>query len=159
MRFHDYDEKELFSARTFSILRFPFTGFEANQAWLQVVCWASDLVVWFQLLCLTGELANARPKRLRWSIWHTRHGSFAAAVETSSASSTAGPPPQTSSPATPELGVPHHRPNPGDSTRMPKRPDHVNSDRLDIPKGGATHVKYPKRSFMPNKSLPPRSLE
>jgi len=31
---------------------------------------AADLVVWFQLLCLTGPLALARPKRLRWDLWH-----------------------------------------------------------------------------------------
>ncbi len=30
----------------------------------------SGLVSWFQMLCLTGALARARPKRLRWDIWH-----------------------------------------------------------------------------------------
>lgn len=50
--------------------RFPFTSFGANQAWLQVVCSAGDLVRWFQLLCVTGPLARAQPKRLRWQLWH-----------------------------------------------------------------------------------------
>jgi hypothetical protein len=36
-----------------------------------VVCFAADLVRWFQLLCLGGELAVANPKRLRWTLWHT----------------------------------------------------------------------------------------
>ena len=34
------------------------------------MCWAADLVAWFQLLCLTGPLARAKPKRLRWQLWH-----------------------------------------------------------------------------------------
>jgi hypothetical protein len=28
------------------------------------------LVRWFQRLCLTGSLASAEPKALRWRIWH-----------------------------------------------------------------------------------------
>lgn len=31
---------------------------------------AADLVRWFQLLCLEGPLAAARPKALRWSFLH-----------------------------------------------------------------------------------------
>ena len=31
---------------------------------------AADLVRWFQLLCLEGALAKARPKALRWSFLH-----------------------------------------------------------------------------------------
>jgi len=50
--------------------RFPFTAFAANLANLQVVCRAADLVRWFQLLCTTGPLARALPKRLRWQLWH-----------------------------------------------------------------------------------------
>ncbi len=26
---------------------------------------------WFQQLCLTGPLASAEPKTLRWGLWHT----------------------------------------------------------------------------------------
>ena len=32
---------------------------------------ADTLVRWFQQLCLTGPLAAAEPKTLRWSLWHT----------------------------------------------------------------------------------------
>ena len=42
----------------------------ANAAWLALVCWAADLVRWFQLLCLTGPLARANPKALRWRVFH-----------------------------------------------------------------------------------------
>ena len=34
------------------------------------VALAGDLVRWFQLLCLSGEWRNARPKALRWEIFH-----------------------------------------------------------------------------------------
>ncbi|MDB5063581.1 MAG: family transposase, partial [Chloroflexi bacterium] len=40
-----------------------------NCAWLAVVCFAADLVRWFQLLCLTGGLAVAAPKGLRRRLW------------------------------------------------------------------------------------------
>lgn len=71
MRAHAHCEDHIQSLKDSGLLRFPFTGFEANQAWLQVVAWAADLVSWFQLLCLHGPLAQARPKRLRWQLWHT----------------------------------------------------------------------------------------
>jgi len=51
--------------------RFPFVNAQANRTWLAVVCFADALVRWFQLLCLTGTLASAEPKRLRWQLWHT----------------------------------------------------------------------------------------
>ncbi len=38
---------------------------------MTLVCFAADLVRWFQLLCLTGPLAKAEPKTLRWQLWHT----------------------------------------------------------------------------------------
>ena len=47
------------------------TDLDANKAWLAAVGWAADLVRWFQLLCLTGPLAGAEPKTLRWRLWHT----------------------------------------------------------------------------------------
>ncbi len=51
-------------------MRFPFSNLEANRTWLFVVAAAADLVRWFQLLCLDGALAIARPKTLRWSFFH-----------------------------------------------------------------------------------------
>lgn len=70
MRAHAHVEDHIGRLKDSGLERFPFTDFAANQAWLQVVCWASDLVRWFQLLCLTGPLARALPKRLRWQLWH-----------------------------------------------------------------------------------------
>jgi hypothetical protein len=70
MRAHTRVEDHIQRLKDSGLERFPFTDFEANQAWLQTVLWAADLVAWFQLLCLVGPLARARPKRLRWTLWH-----------------------------------------------------------------------------------------
>ncbi|MDK1039513.1 MAG: transposase [Actinomycetota bacterium] len=70
MRAHANVEDHIGRLKYSGLERFPFTDYTANKAWLQTVCWASDLVAWFQLLCLTGPLARAKPKRLRWSLWH-----------------------------------------------------------------------------------------
>ncbi len=70
MRAHAHVEDFIGRLKDAGLERFPFTGFEANQAWLQTVMWASDLVGWFQMLCLTGGLAVAKAKRLRWTFWH-----------------------------------------------------------------------------------------
>lgn len=71
MRAHAHVEDRIQLLKDSGLERFPFTGWEANQAWLQTVMWAADLVGWFQLLCLNGDLAWAKPKRLRWTLWHT----------------------------------------------------------------------------------------
>ncbi|NIA24593.1 MAG: IS1380 family transposase, partial [Gammaproteobacteria bacterium] len=71
MRAHAHVEDHIERLKDSGLQRFPFTRWEANQAWLQTICWAADLVRWFQLLCLDGPLARAKPKRLRWTLWHT----------------------------------------------------------------------------------------
>jgi hypothetical protein len=48
----------------------PFRDFAHNQVWLQIVRLAHDLIVWTQRLLLTGELAKAEPKRLRYRLLH-----------------------------------------------------------------------------------------
>ena len=54
MRAHAHVEDHIGRLKDSGLLRFPFTDFAANAAWLAVVCWAADLVPWFQLLCVTG---------------------------------------------------------------------------------------------------------
>jgi hypothetical protein len=71
MRAHAHVENHIRRLKDSGLCRFPFTDRAANQAWLTVVCFAADLVRWFQLLCLTGPLARAEPKKLRWRLWHT----------------------------------------------------------------------------------------
>ncbi len=50
--------------------KLPFKQFAMNEAWLEVVMLAHDLIVWTQALVLDGELANAEPKRLRYRLLH-----------------------------------------------------------------------------------------
>jgi len=71
MRAHAHVEDDIRRLKDSGAHRFPFTGIDANRAWLAVVCFADGLVRWFQQLCLTGALAIAEPKTLRWELWHT----------------------------------------------------------------------------------------
>ena len=71
MRAHAHVEDHIRRLKASGLERFPFTDLAANRAWMALVCFAADLVRWFQLLCLTGALAQAEPKRLRWQLWHT----------------------------------------------------------------------------------------
>ena len=71
MRAHAHVEDHIRRLKDSGLCRFPFAGLEANRAWLALVCMSTDLVRWFQLLCCTGALAVAEPKRLRWTLWHT----------------------------------------------------------------------------------------
>jgi len=49
----------------------PSAEFAINQAWLVEVLIAGDLLAWTKSLCLDGELADAEPKRLRYTLLHT----------------------------------------------------------------------------------------
>jgi hypothetical protein len=70
MRAHAHVEQHIARLKDSGLCRMPFRSFDANAAWLALVCWAADLVRWFQLLCLPGALARATPKTLRWRIFH-----------------------------------------------------------------------------------------
>jgi len=70
MRAHAHVEDHIRRLKDSGLCRFPFTNLDANRAWLATVCFAGDLVRWFQLLCLPGPLARAEPKTLRWRLWH-----------------------------------------------------------------------------------------
>jgi Transposase DDE domain group 1 len=70
MRAHAHVEDHIRRLKDSGAARFPFVDIDANRAWLAVVCFADALVRWFQQLCLTGPLASAEPKTLRWGLWH-----------------------------------------------------------------------------------------
>ena len=70
IRAHAHVEDHIRRLKDSGAHRFPFVDIDANRAWLAVVCFADALVRWFQLLCLTGRLAVAEPKTLRWTLWH-----------------------------------------------------------------------------------------
>jgi hypothetical protein len=49
----------------------PSKHYHLNQAWCIAVAMAVDLLAWLRLLCLTGDLAKAEPKTLRYRLLHT----------------------------------------------------------------------------------------
>jgi len=71
MRAHAHVEDNIKRLKDSGADRFPFRDIDSNRAWLAVVAMADALVRWFQQLCLTGPLAVAEPKTLRWTLWHT----------------------------------------------------------------------------------------
>lgn len=72
LRAHAHVEDNIKHLKTSGLERFPFKSLDANRAWLMLVAMGSDLVRWFQLLCLDGsDLAKAETKTLRWRLWHT----------------------------------------------------------------------------------------
>jgi hypothetical protein len=70
MRAHAHVEQHIQRLKDSGLMRFPFASFEANTNWLMTVAMAADLVRWFQLLCFDGSWSDARPKALRWGIFH-----------------------------------------------------------------------------------------
>lgn len=70
MRAHAHVEQHICRLKDSGLTRFPFTSFEANATWMMTVALAADLVRWFQLLCCDGTWSDARPKALRWGIFH-----------------------------------------------------------------------------------------
>lgn len=70
MRAHAHVENHIQRLKDSGLTSMPFTSFSANAAWLFTVCLSADLVRWFQLLCLSGPWTSARPKTLRWGLFH-----------------------------------------------------------------------------------------
>jgi hypothetical protein len=70
MRAHAHVENHIQRLKDSALTSMPFTSFAANAAWLFAVCLSGDLVRWFQLLCLEGSWKSARPKTLRWGLFH-----------------------------------------------------------------------------------------
>ena len=70
MRAHAHVESHIQRLKDSGLCRFPFTKLAANEAWMFAVMLSADLVRWFQLVCLDDTWRNARPKALRWGIFH-----------------------------------------------------------------------------------------
>jgi hypothetical protein len=159
MRAHARVEDHIRRLKASGLERFPFTDLAANQAWMQTVAHAADLVRWFQLLCLTGPLAAAEPKTLRWRLWHAPPALCARAAPTSSASSTAGPTPQPSSAATdrstPSPDRPPSTPSRPNSRlrRAPPHPEQPDAEPQHPPR------RAPRRAFPGTRTTTTPSLE
>ena len=64
-------EKLICNLKDTGCTNLPSNNFAINQAWLTTTLIAHDLLVWCQRLLLTGDLARAEPKRLRYTLLHT----------------------------------------------------------------------------------------
>ncbi len=69
-RQHAHVEDRIRDDKDTGLSKFPFKEFKLNEVWLEIVMFAHDLFVWTQALALTGELANAEPKRIRYRLLH-----------------------------------------------------------------------------------------
>jgi hypothetical protein len=69
-RQHAHVEDRIRDDKDTGLSKFPFKEFTLNEVWLEIVMLAHDLIVWTQALALTGELAKAEPKRLRYRLFH-----------------------------------------------------------------------------------------
>ena len=63
-------EKLICNLKDTGCTNLPSADFDINHAWLTTALIAHDLLIWCQQLCLTGDLARAEPKRLRYTLLH-----------------------------------------------------------------------------------------
>jgi hypothetical protein len=70
-RGHARVEDRIRDAKSLGLENLPFRSFKNNEVWLLLVQLAQDLLAWAQALLLTGDLARAEPKTLRYRLWHT----------------------------------------------------------------------------------------
>ena len=68
-RAHARVEDRIRCAKDTGLRNLPFHEFAANQAWLELVLAAQDLITFFQRLCLSGEARHWEPKRLRYRLF------------------------------------------------------------------------------------------
>jgi hypothetical protein len=70
-RAHARVEDCIRNAKNTGLGHLPSKHYQLNQAWCIAAAIAADLLVWLRLLCLTGDLAKAEPKTLRYRLLHT----------------------------------------------------------------------------------------
>jgi Transposase DDE domain group 1 len=63
-------ENRIRAAKDTGLRNFPCVDVVCNDAWLQLVLCAQDLIAWMQALCFDGALRVAEPKRLRHRVFH-----------------------------------------------------------------------------------------
>ncbi len=69
-RGHARVEDRIRAAKDMGLRNLPFRDVASNEAWVELVLAAMDLVAWTKSLCLEGELRRAEPKRLRFALLH-----------------------------------------------------------------------------------------
>jgi len=71
-------EQQIEQLQQTGLSKLPFGSFDANQVWCELALAAHDLLIWTRRLLLSGDLAKAQVKRLRYCVLHsagrlTRH--------------------------------------------------------------------------------------
>jgi hypothetical protein len=69
-RLHARVEDRIQESQELGLGRLPFQALQPNLAWFELALLAQDLLAWLRLLALDGELALAKPKRLRHRLLH-----------------------------------------------------------------------------------------
>lgn len=69
-RLHARVEDRIQESQELGLGRLPFQALEPNKAWFELALLAADLLAWLRSLALDGELARAKPKRLRGRLLH-----------------------------------------------------------------------------------------
>ncbi len=70
-RAHARVEDCIRNAKSTGLGHLPSKHYSLNQAWCIAAAIAVDLLAWLRLLCLSGDLAKAEPKTLRYRLLHT----------------------------------------------------------------------------------------
>jgi DDE family transposase len=70
-RVHARVEDDVRTTQDTGLARLPSKSWTVNKAWCAAVCTAVDLIAWLRLYALTGTLAKAEPKTLRYRLLHT----------------------------------------------------------------------------------------
>jgi hypothetical protein len=69
-RAHAHVEQRIEDSKALGLSKLPFRSFAMNEAWMQLVLAAQDLLGYTKELTLTGDLARAKPQTLRYRLLH-----------------------------------------------------------------------------------------
>lgn len=69
-RAHAHVEQRIEDSKALGLSKLPFRSFQMNEAWMQLVLAAQDLLGYAKELTLTGDLAKAKPQTLRYRLLH-----------------------------------------------------------------------------------------
>jgi Transposase DDE domain group 1 len=121
-RAHARVEDRIRNAKNTGLGHLPSKQYRLHQAWCIAVAMACDLLAWLRLLCLTGDLAKAEPKTLRYRLLHTAARIIRGQRRRKIRTPETGPgPPNCTPPSSPHSPGP----NPPDDTSGPDRPEEL----------------------------------
>lgn len=69
-RAHAHVEQRIEDGKALGLAKLPFRSFAMNEAWMQLVLAAQDILGFAKALTLTGDLAKAKPQTLRYRLLH-----------------------------------------------------------------------------------------